>query len=209
MSAAVPSVTALSVWHAAECRRTFSRRSVCMACSRVQLYLQSPLCLYGMQQTSAVPSVAALSLWHAAECSRTFSHRSVCMACSRVQLYLQSPLCLYGMQQSAAVPSVAALSLWHAAECSRTFSHRSVFMACSRKLYILFCIWNGGDFFYVEVEVIQEMFQWVPHLYNLVVVPVKLHSSYPVTYCTVECDGAALTLACLCFLLYVLMYKSL
>jgi hypothetical protein len=40
------------------------------------------------------------------------------------------------------------------------------------------------------------------------VLPVKLHSGYTVACCIVECDDT-FTLACLCFLLYVLKHKSL
>jgi len=51
-------------------------------------------------------------------------------------------------------------------------------MGCSRDNCTLrFVQEMGVPFFYVVVEVIQEAFQWLPHLYDLDVVPVKMHSS--------------------------------
>jgi hypothetical protein len=74
-----------------------------------------------------------------------------------------------------------------------------------RQLYILFCTWNGDHFFLcwsgsdtwdITESIILMLCQW------------KVHSGYTVTYFIVECDDA-LTLACLCFLLYVLQHRSL
>ena len=60
-------------------------------------------------------------------------------------------------------------------ECSHTFSAPSVSLcaAAERTLCSVFVHEMGGDFFYVLVEVTQETFQQLPHLYDLDDVPVK------------------------------------